>query len=69
MRRLRTKMIAMIALPTLAVYVAVLGVTMLKLRREARQDVEREMTRQANQLAARFDAAFREATAVAVELV
>src|SRR6185503_4965567 len=65
MRRLRTKMIAMIALPTLIIYVAVLGVAMLHLRSRARQDVDREMTRLASQLAARFDGAFRETAAIA----
>ena len=59
MRRLRTKMIATIGLPTLAIYVAVLGLTMLHLRREARDDVNQEMTRRAGELAARFDGAFR----------
>src|SRR5262245_33338117 len=66
MRHIRTKMIAMIALPTLLIYVVVLGITMLHLRKQARDDVDREMVRLANQLAGRFDGAFREAAAIAV---
>lgn len=65
MRRLRTKMITMIGVPTLAIYVLVLGITMLHLRSRAWHDVDREMTRLAHQLAARFDGAFREAAAIA----
>jgi sigma-B regulation protein RsbU (phosphoserine phosphatase) len=62
---IRRKMIALIALPTLVIYVGMLGVMMTHLRREARQDVEHQMTRLAGNYAARFDGAFREAAAVA----
>ena len=55
----------MIALPTLVIYVVVIGLMMAHLRTEARADVETEMTRLAGNYAARFDAAFREAAAVA----
>jgi response regulator RpfG family c-di-GMP phosphodiesterase len=58
-------MIAMIALPTLAIYVVVIGLMMVHLRKEARAEVEIEMTRLAGNYAARFDGAFREAAAVA----
>ena len=58
-------MIALIALPTLLIYVAVLGMTMLHLRNRGREDAARQMTQLANQLAARFDGAFREAAAIA----
>jgi response regulator RpfG family c-di-GMP phosphodiesterase len=58
-------MIAMIALPTLAIYVVVIGLMMVHLRSEARAEVEIEMTRLAGNYAARFDGAFREAAAVA----
>jgi HD-GYP domain-containing protein (c-di-GMP phosphodiesterase class II) len=64
-RTIRGRMIALIALPTAAVYVAVLGVTMAYLRTDSRDEVEREMTRLADNYAARFDGAFREAAAVA----
>ena len=66
MRHLRTKMILMIGLPTLVIYVAVLGATLLHLRAEARENVNREMSRLASQLAARFDGAFREAAVIAI---
>ncbi len=55
----------MIALPTLAIYVVVIGLMMVHLRKEARAEVETEMTRLAANYAARFDGAFREAAAVA----
>jgi sigma-B regulation protein RsbU (phosphoserine phosphatase) len=58
-------MILWIGLPTLVVYVAVLGAALLHLRARALEQVNSEMTRLANQVAARFDAAFREAAAVA----
>lgn len=58
-------MITMIALPTLIIYVAVLGFTMLQLRERARESAEQDMTQLANQLAARFDGAFQEAAAIA----
>ena len=62
---IRTRMIAMIALPTLVIYVVVIGLMMAHLRPEARSEVEIEMTRLAGNYAARFDGAFREAAAVA----
>jgi sigma-B regulation protein RsbU (phosphoserine phosphatase) len=62
---IRKKMIALIALPTLVIYVGMLGVMMVFLRGEARRDVEHQMTRLAGNYAARFDGAFREAAAVA----
>jgi sigma-B regulation protein RsbU (phosphoserine phosphatase) len=64
-RTIRGKMIALIALPTLVIYVGMLGVMMFHLRGEARSDVEHQMTRLAANYAARFDGAFREAAAVA----
>ena len=62
---IRAKMIALIALPTLVIFVVVVGLMMVYLRAEARADVEQEMTRLAGNYAARFDGAFREAAAVA----
>ncbi len=62
---IRTRMIAMIAMPTLVIYVVVIGLMMEHLRKEARAEVETEMTRLAGNYAARFDGAFREAAAVA----
>ncbi len=58
-------MIALIALPVLVIYVAVLGVAMARMRADARAEVEASMTRLAANYAARFDGAFREARAVA----
>jgi sigma-B regulation protein RsbU (phosphoserine phosphatase) len=65
LRTIRGKMIASIVVPTLVIYVGMLGLMMIHLRREARADVEQEMTRLAVNYAARFDGAFREAAAVA----
>ncbi len=65
-RSLRAKMIAAIALPTLVIYVAVLGVTMVYLRAESKAEVVDDMTRRAANDAARFDGAFREAAAIAI---
>ena len=62
---LRTRMLAMIVVPTLAIYVVILGFAMLRLREDARHEVEAEMTRLASGYAARFDGAFRAAAAVA----
>ena len=62
---IRAKMIALIALPTLVIFVVVVGLMMVYLRAEARAEVEQEMTRLAGNYAARFDGAFREAAAVA----
>jgi sigma-B regulation protein RsbU (phosphoserine phosphatase) len=63
---IRRKMIALIAVPTLVIYVVVLGLTMANLRRASRAEVERDMTRLAANYAARFDGAFREAAAIAI---
>ena len=62
----RGKMMALIALPTLIIYVVVLGLMMVHLRGESRLEVEEEMTRLAANWAARFDGAFREAAAIAL---
>ena len=52
---IRRKMIALVALPTLVIYVVVLGLTLVYLQDQSRQQVEREMTRLAANYAARFD--------------
>ncbi len=52
-------------MPTLVIYIVVIGLMMVHLRTEARAEVETEMTRLAANYAARFDGAFREAAAVA----
>ena len=57
-------MITLIALPTLVIYVVVLGVAMAILRSESRAEVEQEVARLADNYAARFDGAFREAAAI-----
>ena len=62
---IRAKMIVLIAVPTLVIYVAVIGLMMVHLRGEARAEVEQEMTRLAGNYADRFDGAFRLAAAVA----
>ncbi len=62
----RGKMMALIALPTLIIYVVVLGLMMAHLRGESQVEVEEEMTRLAANWAARFDGAFREAAAIAL---
>jgi sigma-B regulation protein RsbU (phosphoserine phosphatase) len=63
---LRWKMLAWIALPTLAIYVAVLGTLVSVLRAENRAEIEDAMTRRAVDAAGRFDGAFREAAAIAL---
>ncbi|MHC5113867.1 MAG: SpoIIE family protein phosphatase [Planctomycetota bacterium] len=63
---LRGKMILLIALPTLVIYVALLGAMMAHLRADAREEIETNWTRRAHDYAARFDGAFREAAAIAV---
>ncbi len=65
LHKIRGKMIAQIALPTLVIYVVVLGLTMSHLRDAATTQVEGEMTRLADSYAARFDGAFREVAAIA----
>ena len=62
---IRSRMIALIALPTLAIYVLVLGLAMAHLRGENRAEVEAEMTQLAGDWAARFDDAFRSAALLA----
>ncbi len=64
-RSVRRRMIAFIAVPTMAIYVAVLGLTMARLWESAGREVRRDMTRLAANYAARFDAAFREAATIA----
>ncbi|MHC4652861.1 MAG: hypothetical protein ACYTES_18630 [Planctomycetota bacterium] len=49
---IRRKMIALIALPTLVIYVGMLGLMMTHLRGEARRDIEHQMTRLAGNYAA-----------------
>ncbi|MCB9848921.1 MAG: SpoIIE family protein phosphatase [Phycisphaeraceae bacterium] len=58
-------MLVLIGLPTLAIYLVGLGLTLAHFSRVAKQDVEREMTRLARNYAAQFDAAFRETAAIA----
>ena len=55
----------MVALPTLAIYLGVLGLTFLRLATLQRDQLEREMTTRAVSDAARFDAAFERLAAVA----
>ena len=62
---IRARMIALIALPTLAIYVLVLGLAMAHLRGENRAEIEAEMTQLAGDWAARFDDAFRSAALLA----
>ncbi len=63
--KLRRKMLVWIVLPTLTIYVVVLGITMTRLSESARLETEQRMSRLAANYAARFDAAFRAAAAVA----
>jgi sigma-B regulation protein RsbU (phosphoserine phosphatase) len=65
MKSVRAKLIAFIALPTLVVYVVILGGTMSFLRASNLAALERDMTRLASMYAARFDGFLREAAAVA----
>ena len=62
---IRARMIALIVLPTLAIYVLVLGLAMVHLRGENRAEIEAEMTQLAGDWAARFDDAFRSAALLA----
>ncbi len=62
---IRARMIALIALPTLAIYVLVLSLAMAHLRGENRAEIEAEMTQLAGDWAARFDDAFRSAALLA----
>jgi sigma-B regulation protein RsbU (phosphoserine phosphatase) len=62
---IRRQMILLIALPTLVIYLVVLGVTAFYAYQAARAAVEREMTRLASNFAARFDGHLREAARIA----
>src|SRR5688572_4398834 len=62
---LRRQMIIRIAVPTLLIYVLILGVTTWFAYRESRRAVERGMTQLANSYAARFDGYLREAAQIA----
>jgi HD-GYP domain-containing protein (c-di-GMP phosphodiesterase class II) len=62
---IRAKMIAMIALPTLAIYLGVLGVMLIRIMSLNRHEVERLMTERAVNYADRFDGAFERAAAIA----
>jgi sigma-B regulation protein RsbU (phosphoserine phosphatase) len=59
-------MMLLIALPVLAIYVVALGLTLMHLRGESKAETMRDMTRMADNYAARFDDAFREAAAIAI---
>ena len=63
---IRGKMIAMIALPTLAIYLGVLGVMFLRLLALNRHEVEAMMTERAASYASRFDAAFEKTASIAM---
>ena len=62
---IRAKMIAAIAVPTLLVYLTVLGLMLVRLSKEGREELRRTATEKATSYAARFDAAFERAAAVA----
>lgn len=59
-------MIAMIVLPTLVIYVAILGAGTLRLQAQAREKAKESMARLAQAQGDRFDGAFREAAAIAL---
>jgi HD-GYP domain-containing protein (c-di-GMP phosphodiesterase class II) len=61
---IRSRLLLWIAAPTLAIYVGVLGLLMVDLRRQNRQEVMASMERAATDWAARFDGAFREVAAI-----
>ncbi len=65
MKSIRTKMILSIVVPTLVLYVLILGGTMVFLRDRALANVEQTMTRMASNYAGRFDGFLREAAALA----
>lgn len=65
MTSIRTKLILLIALPTLLVYVAILGGTVAFLRSRSFAELEQTMTRLASNYAGRFDGYLREAAALA----
>jgi sigma-B regulation protein RsbU (phosphoserine phosphatase) len=62
---LRRQMILRIAVPTLVIYVLIMGVTTYLAYRQSRESVRRTMTRLANSYAARFDGHLREAAQIA----
>ena len=62
---LRRRLLAWIVLPTLVIYVVVLGVTFRLLEKESRLDVQQQTTRLAGNYAERFDGALREAMSIA----
>ncbi|MEO1130620.1 MAG: HAMP domain-containing protein, partial [Planctomycetota bacterium] len=62
---LRLTMLALIALPTLIIYLLLLGGLLSYMRGMNRAEVEQAMTMRASDHAARFDAAFREVAAIA----
>ena len=62
---LRRQMFLLIAVPTLVIYVAILGVTTVVTYREAKNARQRLMTQLASSYAARFDAQLRSAASVA----
>jgi sigma-B regulation protein RsbU (phosphoserine phosphatase) len=62
---LRRQMILRIAVPTLVIYVVILGVATWFAYRESKRAVERSMTQLASSYAARFDGQLREAAQIA----
>jgi sigma-B regulation protein RsbU (phosphoserine phosphatase) len=65
MTSIRTKLIVYIGVPTLLVYVAILGGTLAFLRARSFAELDQSMTRLASDYAGRFDGYLREAAAVA----
>ncbi len=62
---IRRQMMVLIALPTLVIYVLVVGLTAVYVHRESRREVERDMSRLASSYAARFDGGLRKAAVIA----
>ena len=62
---IRGKMILIVGLPTLAIYVLVLGFALWHLSASSRRGVEQDMTERALRYAGGFDAAFEQAAAIA----
>lgn len=65
MHTIRSRLILYIALPTLILYVLILGGTLQFLRSNSLHELERNMTRMAANYAGRFDGFLREAAAIA----
>ena len=63
---IRAKMILVIAVPTLVVYLTVLGLTLARLSASNREEVQRSVEERAESYADRFDGAFERAAAVAL---